>query len=102
MSTTKVKILMVPGYQLILARNPAVRVELRARAETAARIAKGLAPVLTGAYRDSIGVEEGALGPELVATDFKAGWIEFGTVKTRAFAPLRTAARKVATRLIEH
>lgn len=100
--STKVRIDMVPGYRQILNAEPGVKLVLRARAEAAAQIAKGIAPVQTGKYRDSIGVEQDLTGISLVATDFKANWIEKGTIHMRAFAPLRTAARKVASRVIEH
>lgn len=100
--STKVQIKMVPGFERILDREPGVKRLMRRRAEEAASIAKSLAPVATGDYRDSIGVDEDIDGVKLVATDFKAHWIEWGTVRTRAFAPLRTAARKVADRFVEH
>jgi hypothetical protein len=69
---------------------------LYGKAEDAVEIAKSIAPVVTGAYRDSIHPERGAEGPVavayVVASDYKAIWIEFGTedpVPTPAFAVLR-------------
>lgn len=102
MTGTKVTIELRRGYPVILNNDPGVRAVLHIRAQAAALIAKGTAPVNTGDYKNSIKVREDLKGVSLVATDFKANWIEFGTVHTRAFATLRNAARKVATRLIEH
>lgn len=53
-------------------------------AEEAAEAAYNLAPVKTGNYRDSIeGVvavdDDGGWVGRVLADDFKAGWIEFGT-----------------------
>ncbi len=56
--------------------------------------AQGLAPVNTGAYEASIGVQEADTGHGVwvVAADWKAGFVEFGTSRTPAFAPLRRGA----------
>lgn len=43
----------------------------------------------TGDYKASIRVTSEAGHVYLGAFDFKAGWIEFGTVDTPVFAPLR-------------
>lgn len=101
MTATKVRIVMNPAYRQILAANPSVQLVVRSKAEEAAGIARDLAPVATGAYRDSIQVEQEGSDALLVATDFKAHWIEWGTIRTRAFATLRSAAQRVA-RIIEN
>ena len=84
--------------------------------EKVAAKARELAPVKTGAYRDSIvvdspgarvaGVPVGATGARtsyrVVAADNKAGWIEFGTggqAPTPAYAPLRRAAEASGLKL---
>lgn len=95
MAKTKVRVQMVPGYQAVLAAEPSVKVALRVRAEAAAGLARSSAPVLSGAYRDSIDVD----GTDLVATDFKANWIEKGTARFRARRTLTNAAQAVADRI---
>jgi O-succinylbenzoate synthase len=97
MTTTTVDLRMVAGYQQILEELPSTQLVLHTNATFAAAHARSIAPVVSGDYRDSIEAE----GPDLVATDFKAHWIEFGTVRTRAQAVLRTAARLFCTRLRE-
>lgn len=65
-------------------------------AATAARSAQAIAPVLTGAYKDSIRSEarilEGKATGLVIAEDFKAAWIEFGTETNPTYAPLRKGA----------
>lgn len=71
-------------------------------AEAIAENARGLAPVRTGDYRDSITVEQDRKGTRVVAADFKAGWIEFGTggdTPTPAHAPLRKGAEQAGLTL---
>lgn len=58
-------------------------------ANTAVPISQSFAPVLTGAYRDSIKAVAAGGSVYLVATDFKANWIEFGTADNPPSAPLR-------------
>jgi HK97 gp10 family phage protein len=76
-----------------VARNMAM-----ARARTVARHARALAPVEMGAYRASIKARRGrtrlARGQAIAfanAADFKAHWVEFGTARLPARAPLRKA-----------
>ena len=79
-----------------LGRTEEMLVYMGFRAESAAAAAQAIAPVATGAYRDSIEAQAGfaenlAIG-RVVAKDFKAGWIEFGTYKWPAHATLRLGA----------
>ncbi len=78
-----------------LIRTPLMVRMLGERADLAAVRAREIAPVDTGAYRDSIEGQSGwrnsiAWG-RLNAQDFKAGWIEFGTSRWPAHATLRLA-----------
>lgn len=57
-------------------------------ADKIAETARQLAPVRTGAYRDSIDAQDG----RVVADVLHAMWVEFGTVDTPTFSPLRRAA----------
>lgn len=73
-------------------------------ADEAATYAKQVAPVATGAYRDSIHGEAKVLGGKatglVIADDFKALWIEFGTEKDfPAYAPLRKGVERVASKV---
>lgn len=94
---TKVRLRWVPNRDRVLARDSHVERVLHRQAEKGADIARTLAPVDTGRYRDSIVAD----GPNLEATDFKAHWIEWGTLRRRAHATLRTAARRVADRVVD-
>ena len=47
-------------------------------AEKVAALAKAIAPVETGRYRDGIKAEKTELGARVIATDQKSTWIEFG------------------------
>lgn len=67
---------------------------MQVRAEDAADECRAIAPVgHTGNYKDSIegvaGLSGGKAKGRVVASDFKAGWLEFGTYKMQAFATLR-------------
>lgn len=77
-------------------RSPGMVHMLGFKADMAAEKAKDIAPVETGAYRDSIegqsGFADNAARGRVVARDFKAGWIEFGTWKWPAHATLRLGA----------
>lgn len=70
--------------------DPDFKADLLAHAQLAAENAKDVAPELTGDYKRSIHAEpfQGG-GVIVVADDWKANFIEFGTVDTPAFAPLR-------------
>lgn len=63
-------------------------------AEQAAGIARGNAPVLTGAYRGGIGVEAGGSRVAIVDTDEDAIYKEYGTSDTPAHMALTNAARQ--------
>lgn len=77
--------------------------DLLAYAETVADKARGLAPVATGDYRDSleavVGVDAGKVTARVQANDFKAHWIEFGTFKDAPVAPIRRAVESTGKRL---
>jgi len=60
-------------------------------AELIAAAARANAPVRTGAYRDSIHIENREDAVYVVADAPYAIWIEVGTADTPAFAPLRRA-----------
>jgi hypothetical protein len=79
-----------------LGDTPAMAEALGIVAGQCANNSKGIAPVRSGAYRDSIveehGVENGKAFGRVVAGDYKAGWIEFGTVRAAAKAVLRKGA----------
>jgi hypothetical protein len=62
-------------------------------AEEIAAEARAIAPVEEGDYRDSIEVVSADGEEYVVAKDWKAWWIEYGTVDTQTFATLRTAAK---------
>ncbi len=86
------------GLRQIL-RSKAVSEGTRRAAEKIAARARDLAPVDTGAYRDSIGVDRtqrrDRSGHEVVARDRKAHWIEFGS---EGRAPQRVLGRAADTR----
>lgn len=98
---TRVQIKLYPDFDEIIDRAPETRAVLTADAERAAQAARAAAPVATGRYRDGIGVESDATHVRLVGRDFKSHWIEWGTIRTRAHATLRNAAKRVASRLRE-
>ena len=50
-------------------------------AEKLASLARNLAPVDTGAYRDGIIAQKTELGARVYASDNKSSWIEFGRPK---------------------
>jgi hypothetical protein len=82
-----------------LARGRGVKAVLTDRVSKVQKAAQDLAPVDTGAYRDGIEGEvektqDGFVG-RVIATHFTSAWIEFGTARTRAHAPLRRAAESV-------
>lgn len=66
-------------------------------ANAIASAARNLAPVLTGAYRDSIQVDpsNGKGVARVVANDQKSAWIEFGAHGEPAHFTLRTAVESV-------
>lgn len=92
-----------PALPMILSHSQIVAEGLAEIVEPASKVAFGIAPYKTGAYRDSIGwaIVDGPNGKEglLYATDYKSIWIEFGTgprpqagmTKFPAYAVLRRA-----------
>lgn len=85
-----------PQIAQLLMRSEQMKIMLLAQAGRGVAKARILAPEQSGDYKRSItavaGLEGGSMRSRIVAKDFKAGWIEFGTVKTPAFAPLRRGA----------
>lgn len=63
-------------------------------ANAAAADASGSAPVLTGAYRGGIGVEQSGDEVAIVNSDPDAFYKEYGTSDTPAHATMTNAARK--------
>lgn len=80
----------VPNYFGIfsLARHIGVNRALGYKASRIALVAKSIAPVRTGEYRDSIGTS----GNRVYAAARHSKYVEFGTGDTPVFAPLRRAA----------
>jgi hypothetical protein len=99
--------IFVPNMKGIaaLGLTPMMREALRRRGEAAAEQARVTAPYQSGNYRDSIGVdiivEDGTAVARLLASDFKASWIEFGTVKWPAHRTLRNAVEASGLKLKE-
>ena len=73
------------GIAEYLKRDPQLYGALFASAYPAVEYAKGIAPVATGAYRDSIRVEwdEEGIGLRFFSDDNKAHWIEYGAAHTK-------------------
>lgn len=82
-----------------LSRDEPVRLVLQERAEEVAEEARRLAPVDTGAFRDSITPEvfkeRSGFRARVVAYDWKAHFIEYGTIRRPARAPLRRSLERV-------
>lgn len=81
-----------------LQRQASYQARLAQAAEPAAEQAKQFAPVRTGDYRDSIKAVADAEGVRVQATDWKANWIEFGSIHNPVFAPLRKGVRAAGLR----
>ena len=92
------------GFESEIIRDPSMVETLLPLAEQAAAAARGLAPVRLGYYKRSI---EGVAGKRydgiyvgrVLATDFKANWIEKGTggpLPTKGLHVLRRAAESVS------
>ena len=71
-------------------------------AEKVRDLAKAMAPVDTGQYRDGIQAQKTALGARVIATDQKSAWIEFGIPSRNHEAQfiLRRAADAVGLKFI--
>lgn len=91
-----------PGWEEAVLRSTDLRDLLEPVADNAERIAKSIAPRRTEHYADSITAEVGyspkhrALIVHLAASDFKAWWIEAGTVDTAASPTLVPAMEQAA------
>lgn len=87
-----------------VAMMPTVGEAMLLKAEEAAEVAKKLAPVDTGAYRDGIEASaeniEGMRGARVKATDWKSALVEFGTALWPAHATLRRAAESVGLKVV--
>lgn len=70
-------------------------------AEAIAARAREIAPVATGAYRDSIHAERDGDEAAVVAGTDHALYVEVGTADTPAFAPLTRATQESAAALPE-
>jgi len=87
-----------------LERGFAMQAHLKQRADEVAAEAKRIAPVETGAYRDSIeGVagldESGRMVGRALAADWKANFIELGTIHQAAMHILSSAAERLGYRV---
>ena len=71
-------------------------------AEKIAALAKAIAPVDTGRYRDGIKAEKTFLGARVIATDNKSTWVEFGIPSRQHPAQfvLRRAAEAVGLKFV--
>lgn len=87
-----------PFFEGELLRSGMLDDDLMEAAEAIASAARGLAPVDEGDYRDSITAEvgQGDKGVEgnVFSEDYKAGFVEFGTIHNPAYAPLRRGAEQ--------
>lgn len=66
-------------------------------AEEALKVARDIAPVNTGAYRDSLDVDDN----RLITTDPMGHLVEFGSINNPAYATLRNAANEVARKVVD-
>jgi hypothetical protein len=82
-----------PGFERLLSASREYVDGLAESAEPGAEAAKAIAPVASGAYRDGIEVRVVGRTVFLSGTDFKSGWIEYGTEDTPIFACLRRGAQ---------
>lgn len=87
-----------------VAQDPGVTAHLRQLAEMAVAYAQGLAPVVTGRYRDSLHVIEGTddQGRHLVgfgSNSFAWHFVEYGSAHNQPHRVLANAAMAVADRV---
>jgi len=73
--------------QKLIDADPRVVAAKKEFAQQAAEYWQSSSPVGEGDYRDSITVHQDGAGVWITAHDFKAHWIEYGTVDTPEFAP---------------
>jgi len=92
-----------PALEAELEHSAEVKRALKEQADRGAVVAKAIAPVLTGAFRDSIHVEEQGDGYAIVADSHDnenepdAAYIEFGTSDTPAHHTLADALQSLGT-----
>jgi hypothetical protein len=67
-----------PGLDEKVAKIPELLTDSKDAAEQIADVARGTAPVQSGAYVDGIEVQETKSGARVFASDYKSAWIEFG------------------------
>lgn len=94
------KYLPNPEFNELMERTQTMANAMGVFAEEGADRAKEAAPVLSGDYKESIKGEggfneEGKAVGRVWSDDFKAGWIEFGTLYLPARAVLRRAVESV-------
>jgi hypothetical protein len=90
-----------PVAQAELLKDPEVAAGVAKSLEPAVEAAKSFSPVDQGDYRDSIRISVTPDGVFLTATDWISHLIEFGTVHSPPFAPLRRGALAVGLEFIE-
>lgn len=90
-----------PDFERELQQEPEYADGLTDIADVVVDNARAIAPVLTGAYRDGLKVVRQGDDVYASATDRDSGYIEYGTVDTPIFAPLRRAARMSGLSLTE-
>jgi hypothetical protein len=88
----------------LLARTPEMQAFMKLKADAAVEVAKQLAPVESGDYKDGIqsheGVYEGKAAASIAGHDYKTLWIELGTSEHAAEAILRRSVESVGVRII--
>jgi hypothetical protein len=90
-----------PNFQREIEREVEYRAGKVRVGEEVVQTAKGIAPVRTGAYRDSLKTRIEGPRVYVTATDFKGHWIEWGTIKQPAKAVIRRACRMVGLNVNE-
>jgi hypothetical protein len=90
-----------PNFQREIEREVEYRAGKVRVGEEVVQTAKGIAPVRTGAYRDSLKTRVQGPRVYVTATDFKGHWIEWGSVNNRTFAVIRRACRMVGLNVNE-
>lgn len=93
-----------PSFFAELAAEKLLQAAAVSELERAADAARAAAPVDAGDYRDSIRVEpveDGDTIGRIVSDDYKAHWIEWGTVHHAPKAPLRRGVKAAGLRLRE-
>ncbi len=90
------------AVETAIRRSTQMREVLAVKSDAGAEAARAAAPVRTGAYRDSIHGDvvmsvDGFRG-RIIADDWKAGFVEWGTIHNAAHHPLQRGARAVGLR----